>query len=126
MTTALQRPQLVVGHIRNQRCGARVATEEVLAHESPIFGLEGLVVAVRSAVHQVDESAFGVAGQQVVPLATPNDLDDVPAGTSEEGFELLHDFSVTANRPVEALEVAVDHEGQVVKTVIRRELECTA
>ena len=85
-----------------------------------------MVVAVRGSVHQVDESTLGVAGQQVVPLATPNDLYDVPAGTSEEGFELLHDLSVTANRSIESLEIAVDHEGQVVKTVIRRELECTA
>src|SRR5699024_10816979 len=51
------------------------------------------------------------------PLATPDDLDDGPAGTTEEGLEFLDDLGVTADRAVKALQVAVDHEGEVVQVV---------
>ena len=50
-----------------------------------------------------------------IPLATPDDLDDVPAGAAEDRLELLDDLAVAAHRAVEALQVAVDDEGQVVE-----------
>ena len=90
------------------------------------LGLVGLVVAVDGLVHDLHERAVVVLGQQVIPLAAPDDLDDVPAGAAEERLEFLHDLAVAAHRPVEALEVAVDHEVQVVQLVVRRELEQAA
>ena len=45
----------------------------------------------------------------------PDDLDDVPAGAAEHAFELLDDLAVAAHRAVEALQVAVDDEDQVVE-----------
>jgi hypothetical protein len=61
------------------------------------------------------EHAVDVAGEQVVPLAAPDDLDDVPAGAPEVRLELLHDLAVAAHRAVEPLQVAVDDEDEVVE-----------
>jgi len=56
-----------------------------------------------------------VAGEECIPFAGPDDFDDIPAGATEEAFELLHDFAIAANRAIEALEVAIDDKGQVVE-----------
>jgi len=98
----------------------------VLPDERAGFGLVRLVVAVDGLVHDLDERAVLVLGQQVIPLAAPDDLDDVPAGTAEERFEFLHDLAVAADGTVEALEVAVDDEVEVVELVVGRELQQAA
>ena len=51
------------------------------------------------------------------------DLDDVPAGAAEGGLELLDDLAVAAHGTVEALQVAVDDEDQVVELLARGERE---
>jgi hypothetical protein len=43
----------------------------------------------------------------------------VPAGAREQRLELVDDAAVAAHRPVEALQVAVDHEGAVVEALAR-------
>ena len=58
-----------------------------------------------------------------VPLAAPDDLDDVPAGAAEERLELLDDLAVAAHRAVELLQVAVDDEGEVVELLAGGEPE---
>src|SRR5690606_24138290 len=88
---------------------------EVVAHEPAGLALVGLVVAVGGGVHQVDERTVAILGQQRVPFATPDDLDDVPAGAAEVGLELLHDLAVAADGSVETLQVAVDDEVEVVE-----------
>src|SRR5690606_10844998 len=60
------------------------------------------------------------------PLTAPDDLDDVPAGAAEEALELLDDLAVAADRAVEALQVAVDDEREVVQTLLRGELQHAA
>ena len=49
----------------------------------------------------------------------PDDLDDVPAGAAEDRLQLLDDLAVAAHRSVQALEVAVDDEGEVVEPLAR-------
>ena len=46
---------------------------------------------------------FMVQRKERVPLGTPKHFDDVPAGANEQGFELLDDLTITANRTVESL-----------------------
>ena len=58
--------------------------------------------------------------QQGVPFAAPHHLDDVPAGATEERLQLLDDLAVAAHRSVEALQVAVDDERQVVQCFVGR------
>ena len=115
VSAAFEAPDLGVGHAVDHREGARVAGEEVLAHEGAGLGLVGLEVTVGGRVEQVDQGSVVVGAEERVPLASPDDLDDVPAGAAEVGLQLLDDLAVAADRSVEALQVAVDDEGEVVQ-----------
>ena len=119
VAAASQLGEVVVGEVLDQRAQARVGAEELLADRGAVADRHALVVAVERLVHLVDEHAVLVARQQVVPLAGPDDLDDVPAGAAEDRLELLDDLPVAAHRAVEALEVAVDDEGEVVEPLAR-------
>ena len=74
-----------------------------------------LEVAVDRAVHLVEQDAVVVAGEQVVPRRSPNDLDHVPVRAAEDGLELLDDLAVAPHGTVESLQVAVDDPDQVVE-----------
>src|SRR4029434_11267166 len=50
-------------------------------------------------------------------------LDHVPAGAGEQRFELLDDLPVAAHRAVQALQIAVDDERQVVEAFASSERE---
>jgi hypothetical protein len=58
-----------------------------------------------------------IAGEQQVPVRAPQHLDHVPAGAGEQGFELIDDAAVAAHRAVQALQIAVDDEGQIVEAL---------
>ena len=126
VAAALQCPNLVVGPVLNHGLGTRVTSEEVLTDVGAVVSLEGLVVAVKCFVHQVNKGIVLVGSEQLIPSAAPNHLDDVPAGALEEGFQFLNDLAITANRAVQALQVAVDDEGQVVQALLSRQLEHAA
>ena len=98
----------------------------MLADIGAVVGLERLVVTVAGGVHDVDQRTLGVILEQPVPVGTPDQLDDVPAGTPEEHLKFLDDLAVAAHRPVQALQVAVDDEGEVVKPLVRGVLQRTA
>ena len=123
VTAALEIPDLGVGHRLDECLGARVPAEEMVAHVGTVVGLVGLVVAVGCGVHQIHQRAVAVGVQQRIPLAAPHHLDDVPAGAAEERLEFLDDLAVAAHRAVEALQVAVDDEGQVVQALERADVQ---
>ncbi len=113
--------QLGVGEVLHHVPQSRVRSEEMLPDERPRLGRVLLVVAVQAGGHLVDQHAVGVPGQQLVPAPAPDHLDDVPPCAPERGFQLLDDLAVPPDRAVQALEVAVDHEGQVVETLACRQ-----
>ena len=117
VAAAAETGQVVVGEVLDEPPEARVGPEEVLPDVGPAGDRVLLELAVDRLVHLVDQRAVGVAGEQLVPLAGPDDLDDVPPGTAEDALELLDDLAVAAHRAVEALQVAVDDEGQVVEAL---------
>jgi len=117
VAAAAQSGQLVVGEVLDQTAQSRVGPEEVLADVRAAGYRVLLELAVDGLVHLVDEQALDVAGQQVVPLTAPDHLDDVPAGAAEEALEFLDDLAVAAYRPVEALQVAIDDEGEIVQAL---------
>ena len=125
MSAALKCPDLLVGLVRNESCGARIAAEEVLPDERAVLALEGLVVAILRLVHQCHERAVFIGGKQGIPTAAPHHLDDVPPRTAEDRLKFLNDLAVAANRAVEALQIAVHHEGQVVEVLAAREPQRT-
>jgi hypothetical protein len=116
-----QGPDFVVAHVGDHLQRARVAAKEVLAHIGTIECLERLEVAVERIHHQVTQRAVLVLGQQRIPVAAPEQLDDVPARATELAFEFLHDLAVAAHRAIQALQVAVDHEHQVVQLLTGRQ-----
>ena len=115
VAAAAQRPDLLVGPVRDHRRRLRIPAEELLPHERPVARLERLVVAVDTFLHQLPQAAGGVAREQRVPVRAPDDLDHAPARAAEARLQLLDDLAVAAHGPVEALQVAVHHEDQVVE-----------
>ena len=121
VTTAVQRPDLLVSPVCNQGCGFRIFAEEVLTNVGTVFGFEGLVVAVNGFVHQLDQFTAGVFTQQFVPTGTPHDFDHVPASTCEDAFQFVDDLAVTGYRTIQTLQVTVDDEAQVVQLLTGRD-----
>jgi hypothetical protein len=113
----VQGPDLLIRHVRDQRRELRVAAEEVLAHVGAVARLVGLVVAVDRLLHALDQQLSLRRGEQRIPARAPDHLDHVPAGAEEVRLELLDDLAVAADRSVEALQVAVDDEDQVVEVL---------
>src|SRR5262249_5429540 len=64
-----------------------------------------------------------VVREQRIPLGSPNDLDDVPPGSREKRFELVDELPVSTYGPVKPLQIAVDHESQIVETFPRCQRE---
>src|SRR5258708_24687639 len=87
----------------------------------PGFDEEFLVFTVDELAHALDEQAFGVALKDGIPLAAPENLDDVPARAAEGGLEFLNNLSVAAHRTIEALQVAVHDENEIVELFARGE-----
>jgi hypothetical protein len=96
-------------------------TPEVLADVGARLDGVFLVLPVDDLAHALDEQPLVVLLEQRVPLAAPEHLDHVPAGAAEDRFQFLDDLAVAADRAVEALQVAVDDEDQVVELFTRRE-----
>ena len=86
----------------------------MLADVGAGFHDEFLVFAVDQFAHALDEQAFGVAVEDGIPLAAPENFDDVPARAAEGGFELLNNLPVATDGAVQALQVAIDDENQIV------------
>ena len=107
--------ELVVAEVGHHLAQALVGAEEAVADELAVLDGVALELAVDGRVHLVEQRAVLVLGEQVVPLRTPDHLDHVPAGATEGGLEFLDDLAVAADRPVEALQVAVDDEDEVVE-----------
>src|SRR5438876_220298 len=115
--------QVGVGQVLDHAPQPRVGTEEVLADVGATLDRVLLELAVDRRVHLVEQDAVGVTGEELVPLRAPDDLDDVPTRASEHGLELLDDLAVAAHGAVEALQVAVDDEDEVVELLARRDRE---
>src|SRR5690606_19994919 len=113
--------QVVVAVVLDELQQARIAAEQVLADVRARLDGELLVLPVDDLAEAADQQAVGVAGEQRIPVAAPDALDDVPAGAAEDRLQFLDDLPVAAHRPVEPLQVAVDDEDQVVEPLARRE-----
>src|SRR5690606_11066706 len=117
VAAAVEAPDVVVGQAGHHGGRLRVLAEEVVARVLAAEGLAVLVFAVDGFHHQAAQAAVLVAGQQRIPVAAPDGLDHVPAGAAEVPFQLLDDLAVAAYRAVQALQVAVDDEDQVVQAL---------
>src|SRR5207245_8071825 len=78
---------------------------------------------VAGLAHSTREQPVDVARKQLVPLASPDHFDHVPARPAEHGLELLNDLAVPAYGTVEPLQVAVHDEREVVEAFTRRDVQ---
>src|SRR5262245_39116213 len=100
---------------------ARIGAPEMLSQVRTVLDDVPLVLAVDDLPHALDQQPVVVARKQVIPVRAPEHLENVPAGAPEHRFELLDDLTVAPDRTIEPLQVAVDHENQVVELLARRE-----
>ena len=90
------------------------------AHVAAVMGLARLIIAGDALVHQVNEAPGIVALEQRIPGTAPDHFDDVPARAAKLALEFLNDLAVAAHGAVEALQIAVDDEDEVVEFLARR------
>ena len=109
----------MVDHLQQLRMGAEEVLPGIAAGGHDVL----LVVAVHRLLHPLREEPLGVGRQQRVPVRPPDHLDDVPAGAPEHRLQFLDDLAVAAHRPVQPLQVAVDHPDEVVEVLARRQRE---
>ena len=114
VAAALQTPNIVVAHVGHHLERLGVLAKEMLPHIGAVIGFKSLVVTVYCVHHQLAQVAFFVARQQGLPVAAPQQLDDVPACATELAFQLLDNFAVATHRAVQTLQIAVDDKNQVV------------
>jgi hypothetical protein len=117
-------PELVdvaIGHVRDELAHLRIAVEKIGEIISAVLGAERLVLTVDRLGETTQKMVIGVTREDHVPLGTPQDLDYVPACACKQAFELHHDLPVAAHRAIEALEIAVDDEGEIVQLLARGE-----
>ena len=114
VATALELPNVVIREVRDHLESSGVTPEEVFSNIGATLRFIGLVIAIWGSVHQIAQSTVVVGLKQRIPFTPPHHLDDVPASAPEETLELLDDFSVATNGPVQALKVAVDDKGEIV------------
>ena len=115
VTATIKLVDLFIGQVRDQLFQFRVFAKEMLTGKRATVILERLVFAVDGFFHAFAQHTQRVTGQQRIPLAAPDHLDDIPAGTAEHTFEFLNDLAVAAHRSIQSLQVAVHHENQVVE-----------
>jgi len=116
---AIEFLELLVRVILDQFEQLWVLAEEVFADVGARHAGVLLVLAVDDLGHALGEQARLVAFEQRVPVAAPNDFDDVPSCSAKDRFEFLDDFAVASDRPVEPLEIAIDDEDQIVEFFAR-------
>ena len=105
--------------MRDQLLHRGVLAEEVLDVVGAVLGAEVLILAVHRRGQAAQEHMVLVACEEGVPVRAPQHLDDVPARAGEQRLQLLHDLAVAAHRAVQALQVAVDDEAEVVQLLAR-------
>ena len=86
----------------------------MLANVGAIIGFEGLEVAVQRVHHDLAQGPVFVAGQELVPLAAPQQLNDVPTRPAKFTFEFLNNLAVTTDGTIQTLQIAVDDKNQVI------------
>ena len=115
VAAALEAVDLLVRHALRQTRPARVLAEEVVAVEAAVLAAK-VCIWPSTVLAKACTSAPGhVTGEQAVPVAAPDQFDDVPARAAKQALQLVDDAAIAAHRAVQALQVAVDHPDQVVQ-----------
>src|ERR1700687_6468125 len=101
----------MLNHLQQPRVGAEQVLPEVGSALDKIL----LILPVADFSQAPDQQAVAIILNQAVPIRAPDDFDNIPSRPAENGFHLLNDLSIAAHRAIEALQVAVHHEDQIVE-----------
>src|SRR5208282_2395153 len=104
-------------HLQQPGIGAKEILPEISSALDKIF----LILAIGDLAHAPDKQAIAVRLNERVPIAAPDQLDDVPSRAAENRFQFLDDLAVAAYRPVKTLQIAVDDKNQIVEPLARTE-----
>ena len=115
MATPVELVDLLIRQVLNELGCFGVLAEEILTGIGRAITLEVLKVAVTDLVHDALHLPFFVPLEQGIPVATPNDLQHVPAGTAEDTLKFLDNLAITTDWAVQTLKVAVNHKDQVAE-----------
>ena len=121
VAATLERIDVLERHVRHQCAQLRIELEEMRLIVGAIVGTEGLVLPVGGFREPSQQRVMRVAREQRIPIRAPEHLDDVPPRTGEQAFEFLDDLAIAAHGAIEALQVAIDDEGQIVELLARRQ-----
>lgn len=114
--------QLLVAHALDEPLELGGVEEALLELLGPEGGVP-LGLPVHQGLKPPQEVALLILGQKPVPSRAPDDLDHPPARTPIEPFQLLDDLGVAPHRPVQALQVGVYHEDEVVQVLPGRQVQ---
>src|SRR6185312_8996813 len=123
VTSALQPIYLVVGHVRDERGKLRSLGKKVIAIVRSIVRRECLELPIYGVRKGPQQCSLSVTSEKHIPIGAPENLEDVPPCAGEEGFELVNDPAVAANRSVEPLQVAIDDKREIVQSLARGQRE---
>ena len=123
VAAAAQSPDFVIAHVLDQLEQLGIFTEEFLAQVGAAIGAKTLVFAVDALVHAFEQQPGRIPGEQIVPIRAPDAFNDVPARAQECGLQFLNDAAVATHRPVQALQVAIDDEDEIVEFFARSKRE---
>jgi hypothetical protein len=113
----VRREELVIGHVSDAVLQP-IGLKELSAKEATILlGSPALLIAIRSSLQGLDQSAIVIVINELVESFAPNKLDAVEASSSIHALELLDHLGVASHRSIEALVVAVDNHDQVVEAL---------
>src|SRR5438309_8203295 len=96
-----------------------IAAKQVLTEVGSALHEILLILSVADLAQPPHQQAIAVVLNERVPVCAPYHLDDVPAGSAENGFQFLNDLAIAAHWAVEPLQVAVDDEDEVVESLAR-------
>src|SRR5580658_6782187 len=124
MTATPERIDLRVGHMRHESLSRWVLLEEVFDVIGTILGTEILVIAIDGGREPAEQRVMGIAREKRVPVGPPKYLDDIPASAGKERLQFLDDLAIAAHGSVEALQVTIDDEREIVEPLPGRQGEC--
>src|SRR5437868_1078219 len=100
----------MLDHLQQAWIAAKQVVTEIGAALDEIF----LILPIGDFAQPPHQNPVAIVADQTVPVASPNHLDDIPASPTEDRLQLLDDFAIAAHRSVQALQVAVHYENQIV------------
>ena len=74
-----------------------------------------MIIAIDALFHALTQDSLVILSQQAVPPAAPDHFDYVPVGTAKAALQLLNDLPIAPHRAIQALQITVNHQYQVVQ-----------